>query len=74
VYKYRKRLDFAGLSRHLLSVEAQPLFYCQCFIPASDGAGSHPDRPGKGKIKKYAKIKRFYLRNQMMPFSIFLAL
>ncbi len=58
VCKYRKRLDFAGLSRHLLSVEAQRLFYCQCFSPGPDAAGGHSDRPGKGKIKKYAKIKK----------------
>lgn len=45
IYSHNK-----GLSR--------PLFYfIVCGLPASDGAECHLKRPGKGKIKKYAKIK-----------------
>jgi len=43
-------------------VEAQLFYSIVIVLPEADGAGSHPDRPGIGKIKKYAKIKRFTCR------------
>lgn len=57
VYKYRKRLDFAGLSRYLPSVEAQHLFYCQCFYPHRMVPEVIPTGPEKVKLKSMLKLK-----------------
>ena len=43
----------------------RPLFYVvrSVFYPQTDGAGSHPDKPEIGKIKRYAKIKKYLHRH-----------
>jgi len=44
-------------------VEAQLFYSIVVVLPEADGAGSQSSRPGIGKIKKYAKIKRFKINN-----------
>ena len=40
-------------------MEAQLFYSIVIVLPEADRAGSHPDRPGIDKIKKYAKIKKY---------------
>lgn len=53
-------------------MEAQLFILLFVILPATDGAGSHPDRPRIDKIKKYAKIKMCHPSQAIVIFFDFL--